>query len=320
MSASSDTTTTRTRRALLTAALGAGAATVATAVARPLPASADNGGNLVLGTYPTGSNDGSGTNKASSMTGLWASNGHALRVLAAEPDSHAVWAETTSATGFSNGVSGYSAAAAGNGLYGESTDTAGYSGGVSGYAASTKGVGVWGQGGGNATGVIGITGSADPFGSGSGAPALTGVIGTSTLATEAVRGVVGDVSSSSTASRGVFGRATAGHGVSGSATTGVALYGATTSPLTGYALRTSGRVKFDKASGSTTISGGTKSRLVTPGVDVSSSSVVIATLNGSAGGTITVHRVAIDATNNQFRIYLTGTATKSVKVAWMIIG
>jgi len=46
---------------------------------------------------------------------------------------------------------------------------------------------------------------------------------------------------------------------------------------------------------------------------------VIATLNGSAGGSTAVKRVAINATTNVFTIYLTANATASVKVAWLVV-
>jgi hypothetical protein len=48
--------------------------------------------------------------------------------------------------------------------------------------------------------------------------------------------------------------------------------------------------------------------------------VVVATLQGSAGGTTNVHRVVVDATANTFRIYLTANATVSVKVGWFAFG
>jgi hypothetical protein len=46
---------------------------------------------------------------------------------------------------------------------------------------------------------------------------------------------------------------------------------------------------------------------------------VVATLQGSAGGTTTVHRVAINATADTFTIYLTANASVNVKVAWLLL-
>jgi hypothetical protein len=121
------------------------------------------------------------------------------------------------------------------------------------------------------------------------------------------------------AKTGVYGYAAQdanARGVTGQSTSGVGLYGLAT---TGYALRTNGRVKLDKSAGSTTITAGTKSKTVTPGVDVTTSSVILATLQGSAGGTTNVHRVAINATANTFTIYLTANATVNVKVGWILL-
>jgi hypothetical protein len=59
---------------------------------------------------------------------------------------------------------------------------------------------------------------------------------------------------------------------------------------------------------------------VTPGIDLTSTSAVIATLNGNAGGSTTVKRVLINATANTFTIYLTANSTANVKVAWLVAG
>ncbi len=107
-----------------------------------------------------------------------------------------------------------------------------------------------------------------------------------------------------------------GAGVRGSSTTGTG--GAFTS-TSGYAIKSSGRVSLAKASGYTTIAAGSKSKTVTPGTDLGTSSIAIATLQGSAGGTISVHRVAVNATTNKVTIYLTGTATRSVRVGWIVL-
>ena len=81
-----------------------------------------------------------------------------------------------------------------------------------------------------------------------------------------------------------------------------------------------GRVKLEKSVGLATISAGINHVTVTPGIAVCSSSVVVATLQGSAGGKTTVHRVSVSTTGDTFTIYLTATATASVKVAWHILG
>jgi hypothetical protein len=117
--------------------------------------------------------------------------------------------------------------------------------------------------------------------------------------------------------RGVRGVGSSGYGVAGYATSGIAVHGQATS---GYALRTDGRVRLDKSAGIATIASGANNVLVTPGIDLTSTSAVLATLQGSAGGATTVQRVAIDTTANTFRIYLTANAMASVNVAWLVLG
>ena len=89
---------------------------------------------------------------------------------------------------------------------------------------------------------------------------------------------------------------------------------------TGYALRTSGRVRLDKSAGKARIASGTSGVVVTPGLDLTSASAVVATLNGNAGGSTAVKRVAINATANTFTIYLTANAIANVNVAWIVLG
>src|SRR4029079_18979522 len=66
-----------------------------------------------------------------------------------------------------------------------------------------------------------------------------------------------------------------------SVTTGTGCYVTSTS---GYALRTDGKVRLDKSAGLATVAGGTSAIAVTPGIDLTTTSAVIATLNGNAGG------------------------------------
>jgi len=58
---------------------------------------------------------------------------------------------------------------------------------------------------------------------------------------------------------------------------------------------------------------------VSPGIDLTAGSKVLATLQTSAGGTTTVHRVVRDTANDMFTIYLTAPATQSCTVAWFVI-
>jgi hypothetical protein len=157
----------------------------------------------------------------------------------------------------------------------------------------------------------------------------TGVVGqadNTSFATKAKTGVYGkatlDANSraiwgTAYAGRGVFGEATSGLGVRGFAQSGVGLSGEAT---TGYALRTTGRVRFDQSAGSATIAAGTSTKIVTPGVDLTSTSTVVATLNGDPGSAAAVKWVGINTTANTFTIYLTANAGVSVKVSWLVLG
>jgi hypothetical protein len=184
------------------------------------------------------------------------------------------------------------------------------------YAFSDTMDGAWGYGdqtgvvgwSGNNTGVVGYSGTGPK-------PPTTlpdvGVFGFAVDSSSA-RGVFGQ----STNGRGVQGQATSGYGVRGLATSGTGLSGEASS---GYALRTKGRVRFEQSAGKATIASGNVSVVVTPGIDLTSSTSIVATLNGNAGGSVAVKRVSIDTAANTFTIYLTANSTASVSVAWLVI-
>jgi hypothetical protein len=183
----------------------------------------------------------------------------------------------------------------------------GASSGIGVEGRATTGTGVHGTSGSN-TGVIGYSGNMPN----TPAPlADTGVYGYA-VDTNSAKGVLG-VSSSG---RGVQGQATSGLGVRGYATSGVGLSGEAT---TGYALRTTGRVRLDKSAGKATIGAGSSSVVVNPGIDLTSTSVVIATLNGNAGGSTTIKRVAVDTAANTFTVYLTANSTALVAIGWLVL-
>jgi hypothetical protein len=113
----------------------------------------------------------------------------------------------------------------------------------------------------------------------------------------------------------VRGDTASGHGVHGSASDGIGVY-ATSS--TGTALYVDGPVVF-RTAGLTTIRAGAISRLVRPGVDVTSRSKIIATLQSRAGGRTTIHRIYRNPTADTFTIYLTAPATNACTVAWLLL-
>jgi len=281
-----DATAPRTRRSVLAGALGGLAAVAANALGRPMPTLAADGQAMLVG----------GEYSSSSVTSV------------------------TNATG--------------NGIYGGSLDTGiavtgqGNQGiGVHGF--STTNIGVLGETIGTVAAIAGRS-----FGGG------TGVLGTAdnapVHAAKPKTGVYGQATQDST-SRGVWGNSPAGLGVYGESSTGRAVQGVASSGIgvraasssgtgcyatstTGYALRTDGRVRLDKSSGVATIASGASSVAVTPGIDLTATSAVVATLNGSAGGSTAVKRVAINETTNAFTIYLTANSTVAVKVAWLVLG
>lgn len=289
----------RTRRAILAASLGGLAATVAAALGRPTRAHAANGDAVILGLE----------NLSTTETGVTCGTDNA-----------------TAFYGHSNGV--------GNGLLGESSTGAGVRG------TSTSGSGVAGTSTGSATGVWGATASGmgvhGQSTSGTGvhgnsqssygvrgiSPSYVAVKGESVLSngidgtTDSGIGVQG----SSNSSWGVHGVSQSSWGVYGWSTTGVGVYASTSALKSGFALQAVGRVKFDNSAGLATIAAGTKKKTVTPGINLTSNSAVVATLQGSAGGTTTVHRVIVDPATDKFTIYLTANAAANVKVAWHVFG
>jgi hypothetical protein len=281
-----DTTGRRSRRAILAGGLGGVAALAAGAFGRPSPALAGTDGDVVLG----------GENVTSGNTHVTNSD------------------VGGSAVGFTGSCY------AGTGLYGTSHTSYG----AYGYSDTHVGsfgvgavAGVAGQNGAG-TGVLGYGG----FGDLPAPKPSTGVYGYAAQDANS-RGVWGyspagqGVRGDATTGRGVNGQASSGLGVRGFATSGVGLSG---EAATGYALRTMGRVRLDNSAGRATIASGAASVMVTPGIDLTSTSAVVATLNGDAGGSTAVKRVAIDTAANTFTIYLTANATVLTKVAWIVLG
>lgn len=282
-----DTTGPRSRRAILAAAVGGLAAVAANALGRPSDALAGVDGDVVLGqtntaTTPTLIRN---TSNGNDVVQITSNSGTALR---AESDvAYAVYATSDSGIAMS-ATSLASAGVLGRAFNDVATGVTGVSGEVLLTGTRPK------------TGVYGI--ATQDGGS-------RGVWGQS-IAGQGVRG-------EATTGRGVHGQATTGLGVRGFATSGVGLSGEAT---TGYALRANGRVRLDQSAGQASIASGTNSVVVTPGIDLTTTSAVVATLNGNAGGSTTVKRVAINTTANTFTIYLTANTTATVKAAWVVLG
>jgi hypothetical protein len=244
--------------------------------------------------------------------------GHPPPVRAADGEAVLVGGEydSTSATRITNSSPRISTAVEGTPAWDSSTAFRGDSPhGIAVHGVSDSYVGVWGH----SASVVGVRGTSDSGravvgSSSSGA----GVVGYSTsgpgvAGQSPTQGVLG----SSAAGVAIRAETASGFGVYSQADSGTGLYGRSS---TGYALRTSGRLRFDKSSGVATVAAGTKSVVVTPGFELAPTTKVLATLQGSAGGTTTIHRVAVNATAGTFTLYLTANATTAVHVAWLALG
>lgn len=171
--------------------------------------------------------------------------------------------------------------------------------GVSGTSDATDHPATVGKSQGNSTGVLGFSGS-----TGSALPAArprTGVFGQATQ----------DASSC-----GVVGVSTSGSGVRGEATSGTALSGAA-SAKSGYAVRTSGRVRFDKVSGVATIAAGHTTVIVTPGTDVTADSFLLLTAKANIGSRSL--SFTTDPTNDRITIRISSSRPSSTPVAWLLL-
>ena len=86
----------------------------------------------------------------------------------------------------------------------------------------------------------------------------------------------------------------------------------------GYAVRGSGRLRFEKVSGVATIPAGSTGVTVNPGVNVVGSSFVLLTPKaniGSRGLWFTTNSTA-----NTFRIRMSSKRSSNTKVAWLLLG
>ena len=315
-------TTPRTRRSVIAGAIGGTVALAAGALGQPEVARAGTDGDVRLGQMNTTGastivqNTGAGgvgvKGQASATTGT----GFGLFGSSKSPAGAGVWGAAESATG-GIGVLGEANSAGGVGV-----QAAGDTYAVWGAGAST---GVFGSSG-IGTGVIGWSQNV-PMGTAPHptTPAKTGGYGYAAHDAAAM-GVYGQ----STAGRGVQGVATRGYGVCAAATTGTGVRSTATTGIAGWfktgtlksgtALWAIGKVRFDNSVGLASCPAGASSVTVTPGIDLTATSVVVATLQGSAGGTTCVRCVTVNATADTFTIVLTAKSLYAVKIAWHVFG
>jgi hypothetical protein len=229
--------------------------------------------------------------------------GTAIRAEAPQPSGWGVQSVASGSSGVGvigdggmHGVLAYGSGMNTQAVLGRALSDTGDSIGVQGDSGSPTGTGVLGHAPG--TGVLGV--SYPGGGTFPSVKAKTGVYGFA----------VHDGSS-----RGVWGRSNAGRGVFGEATSGVGLYGSAT---TGHALRSNGRVRFDKVSGVATLAAGVKTVTINPGVTVTSSSFVLLTPKSNLGTSALWFTTS--PTNGTISIKMSPARTAAVKIAWLLIG
>lgn len=297
------TTSVRSRRALLGAAVGAAAAGVASAVANPA---------IVRGAATTMQTE--TENTATAATGLVRSNGgDVLQVSDASTGSLQAANAMLHAVATGSGTAGlYVERKTNGGGTGISVDasTVGVFAGVSSDASFGTNTAVWGYGG-----FIGLDGSTTTDNANS-----IGVRGSSGGATGIGVQGLGDTGvmgwDSYTDGIGVHGLSGSGHGVHGKALTGVGGYFEANSGST--ALQAVGKVKFNR-SGKATILAGKSYVDVTVSGGLTSSSLAFANLRTYRSG-IYVAAVTPNTTSGKIRIRLNKAVGSSTSVAWFVLG
>ena len=293
----SDPSATRTRRAVLGAALG-GAAAVAASAVRPLAVSAADGGTALLGTANTATAETSFENTdvgEVSLAGLHAGDGIGVRgssllgqaVLGSSPDVNptADFLQASHKTGVF-GVAGDGSGAAVNtdetGVYGHSAISA-FSSGV--WGDSLSGTGVYG------TGPTGVYGDGD-----------WGVYATGSIA------VGGDAGASGV---GVYGFT--GNGLIPEPTYGVGVYARAESTAQ-VALKVVGKVQLSRSGRTSVGRTATYKKITMPGV--TSSSYVIATMQTSVSG---LYVRSVGCGTGYFNIYLSKAPGKTAYIGYLVI-
>jgi hypothetical protein len=323
--ASANASARRTRRQLLVGGTGALAAVLTTeAIARPAPAEAANGDNVILGhpnfatakTVIVNSTDSSGE---AALQGEGA--GRTTAVLGLSERGTGVVGNTTSGVG----VAGFTDVAAPS-LLGPVAVQGDAVSGTGGAFVSQAGKGLYGQSGASASGLLpvrhgvhGITDSATGYGVvGENLAGGTAVIGIGGGTTGGGTGVVG----SSNSGRGVEGisggdagvhgtNSGSGNGVHGDAFNGTGVLAAGKT-----ALRVQGPAVFSR-SGILTVRAGHSSATKTR-VPLTSASLVLATLQQDHDG-VWIRSAVPDIAGHSFTVHLSKAAPARTKVAWFII-
>lgn len=235
------------------------------------------------GVSGNGSTGVSGSSSAGTGVGVYATSasGTALEVVGTSDFSDAMAATSITATG---AMSGGSIAASGGGAI---STTCAVSGGTVTATGAVKG------------GSISTTGAVT-----AGSVTASGGVSAATLKASSSVSAPSVTASASGSATGLTGSSTSGVGVLAE------------SGSSGTALKVSGKLELSR-SGLASVAKKAKSVKVTPVPGVTAASMIIATIQGAAGGTVTVAN-AVPATNS-FTINLTAAAPNALKVAWFVI-
>ena len=292
-----DQTRTRSRRALLTAAAtGAAALAANAALPQAVVRAADVPLLLNVPNTPTGT------------TNLTAAIGSMLELNDTDPASTGV-----TVTAGSHGVSATVTADNGQALAGSAGGANSIA--INGTAPGATSKGVMGTAAATGTGVFGGVGTLVNVATDT---ALTGVYGYSdqgdhvTTVGAGVWGDSPDIGVYGTGTTGVYGFGSTGvYGDGG--TTGVGVYGYSTS---GYGLWVKGKVRLENRSGRISVGAGKTYYTKTGLTGVTTSSIVIAVLQGARTGTWI--RAAVPAAG-KFTVYFNRALPSTTVVGWMIL-
>jgi hypothetical protein len=313
-----EATVPKSRRALLGAALGALAATVAQALGRPAATLAANGDPVTVGSSTQGTLTTQISNIANNaQVFIGSSSLGGVGVTGSSQDGEGVLG--SSATGV--GVHGSSLS--GIAVLGESTILNGTAIGVRGEAISNAGIGVFGFALRTTGSTIGTAGQAESpagrgvFGQAAGGTGVHGWAGDGTVPAPATKtGVYGRADVDSNA-RGVSGYSAPGTGVYGATNNGAALLGLAGSSA-GFGLKSTGRVSLSKASGVATIPNGGTSVTFAPGNDIVTGTYVLLTPQAYPGGRS--FWATTDTGANTITIRASSAVGADLKVAWLALG
>jgi hypothetical protein len=317
----------RTRRAILTAALGGAAAFVANAVARPGNATATQGEPVLAGELNTATNSTvistSGATAAAIRAEHTATDGNTATIVATNASGSGVAVSAAAETGFGVAMKAVADGSSGTGVAVDVRNPAGATYGVRVNVASAFGTGVDAHmvGSGTTVGVnASVSGDNSVAVKGAGGGASTGVEGRS----DSGAGVHGAATSGpgvfgeSTNGNGVHGTATVGQGLHGEATTGVGVYAAATS---GLALSVTGRAQFSRSGRVFLAAGASTVDITVPGGSLGSANV-LAMLQAERSGAWVIAARPNFPTTGQVRIYLNKAASQSqaTPLAWFVFG